>query len=97
VATEPELYEIPERENRQTLIETLPIGETISISRRVDLTFGVNPEALSEHTKQVRGILDQQTHRARRKHKTHEYKVENGSFLTREGAIILTAACTRVA
>lgn len=97
MAADQELYEIPDRENRQTQIETLPIGETVSISRRVDLTFGVAPEALANHTKQVRGILDQQTHRARRKFKDHQYKVENGSFLTREGAIIITAACTRVA
>lgn len=91
-----ELYEVPDRENRQSQIETLPIGETISISRRVDLTFGTNPDALAAHTKQVRGILDQQTHRARRKYKANTYRVENGSFLTREGAIIIVAACTRI-
>ena len=90
-----ELYEVPEGEDRQKQIEKLPLGETISISRRIDLTFGCDPEKITQHNKQVRGILDQQTHRARRKDKSKQYKVENGSFLTRDGAMIIVAACTR--
>lgn len=90
-----ELYEIPDRENRQQQIEMLDLNETVSIARRVDLTFGISPEVVAEHVKQVRGILDQQAHRARRKHKERKFKVENGQFLTREAAMMIVATCTR--
>lgn len=90
-----ELFEVPIREDRQRMIEKLPLGETVAIARRVDLSLGADPEKISQHNKQVRGILDQQTHRARRKIKTAEYKVENGSFLTRDGSLIIVAVCTR--
>lgn len=90
-----ELYEVPEQENRQQQIENLELNETVSIARRIDLTFGIAPDMVAQHVKQVRGILDQQAHRARRKHKERQFKVENGSFLTREAAMMIVATCTR--
>ena len=91
-----EVYEISRKENRQGQIEQLDIGDTVSISRRVELQHGFADGAISEHNKQVRGIADQQAHRARRRFKERKFKVENGSFMTREGALIVTAAITRV-
>lgn len=91
-----EVYEISRKENRQDQIERMDIGDTVSISRRIELQHGFAENAISEHNKQVRGIADQQAHRARRRLKDHRYKVENGSFMTRDGALIITAAITRV-
>lgn len=91
-----EVYEISRKENRQDQIEHMDIGDTVSISRRIELQHGFAEGAISEHNKQVRGIADQQAHRARRRLKDHRYKVENGSFMTRDGALIVTAAITRV-
>ncbi len=91
-----EVYEISRKENRQDQIERMDIGDTVSISRRIELQHGFAEGAISEHNKQVRGIADQQAHRARRRLKDHRYKVENGSFMTRDGALIVTAAITRV-
>lgn len=91
-----EVYEISRKENRQDQIERMDIGDTVSISRRIELQHGFAEGAISEHNKQVRGIADQQAHRARRRLKDHRYKVENGSFMTRDGALIVTAVITRV-
>lgn len=90
-----ELYDIPEAEQRQAMIDQLPINESVAIARRIDLTFGTDPAKLAQHTKQVRGILDQQTHRTRRRLPKQQYKVENGSFLTRDGALMIVAVVTR--
>lgn len=91
-----EVYEISRKENRQNQIEAMDIGDSVSISRRIELQSGFGEGAIAEHNKQVRGIMDQQTHRARRRQKHHKYKVENGSFMTRDGALIVVAVCTRV-
>lgn len=91
-----EFYEISRKENRQSQIEALDIGDTIAIARRVELQYGFAQNAITEHNKQVRGIADQQTHRARLRHKDRKFKVENGSYMTKDGALIITAAITRV-
>lgn len=91
-----ELYEISRKENRQDQIEQMDIGDTVAIARRIELRHGFADDAISNHNKQVRGIADQQTHRARRRFNERRFKVENGSYMTREGALIVTAAITRV-
>lgn len=91
-----EVYEISRKENRQQLIETLDIGDSVSISRRIEMQHGFAEGAIAEHNKLIRGIMDQQAHRARRRQKHHKYKVENGSFMTRDGSLIIVAVCTRV-
>lgn len=91
-----EVYEISRKENRQTQIEQADIGDTVAIARRVEMQHGFADGAIAEHNKQVRGIADQQAHRARRRFKDRKFKVENGSFMTRDGALIVTAAITRV-
>jgi hypothetical protein len=91
-----EVYEIEQRENRQAQIEHMDIGDTVSISRRIEMMHGFAEGAIAEHNRQLRGIADQQTHRARRRFKERKFKVENGSFMTREGALVITAAITRV-
>lgn len=91
-----EVYEISRKENRQTQIEQMDIGDTVAIARRVELQHGFAEGAITEHNKQIRGIADQQAHRARRRFTERRFKVENGSYMTRDGALIVTAAVTRV-
>lgn len=91
-----ESYVIEDRENRQRQIEQAEIGETVSIARRVSLQYGFAEGAIQHHNKQVRGVIDQQVHRARRRLKDKKYTVENGSFMTRDGALIIVAVATRV-
>lgn len=90
------MFVVPRTENRQTQIEAMDLGDTVSISRRVDLTMGLAEDAVKNHTHQIRGILDQQATRARRKVRGSKYVVENGSFVTRSGALMIVAVCTRI-
>ena len=91
-----EVYEISRKENRQTQIEGLDIGDSVAITRRIEMQLGFAEGAITDHNKMLRGIMDQQAHRARRRYKHHKFKVENGSFMTRDGALIIVAVCTRV-
>lgn len=91
-----EVYEIARKENRQSQIEEADIGDSVAIARRVEMQHGFAEGAISEHNKQVRGIMDQQVYRARRRFKERAFKVENGSFMTRDGALIVVATCTRI-
>lgn len=90
-----EVFEISRKENRQDRIETMDIGDTVAIARRIEMQYGFGEGAIAEHNRQVRGIADQQTHRARRRLKERKFKVENGSFMTRDGALIVVAVITR--
>jgi len=91
-----ETYEISKKENRQGQIESMDIGDTVAIARRVEMQYGFAEGAVTAHNQQVRGIADQQAHRARRRFPDRQFKVENGSFMTRDGSLIITAAVTRV-
>ena len=94
--TEDTMFDILPKENRQSKIEAMELGETISISRRLSLDMGITQEAVAEHVHQLRGILDQQATRARRRVPKAQYTVENGAFITRSGALVLSAICTRI-
>lgn len=91
-----EVYVIPKKLNRQSEIDSMEIGQTVSIARRIDLSFGISPEQTQDHSRLLRGILDQQANRARRKDRTKEYTVENGTFISRGGAMIVCATVTRL-
>ena len=91
-----EVYVIPKKLNRQLEIDTMDIGQTVSLARRIDLSYGISPEQAMDHSKQLRGILDQQTHRARRKDKSKQYVVENGNFISRGGAMVICATVSRI-
>lgn len=82
--------------SRDSQVRALEPGSSISISDRVDTSFGVDSEAISARTRQLRGIMDQSAHRARKAVVDSDYVVENGSFVTKAGAIILTAVVTRI-
>lgn len=82
--------------NRQSLINKMEIGDTVSISRRVEMQYGFAPGAIAKHHNQLRGNLGQQADRARKLFKDREFKVECGSFMTSEGAMIVTAAISRL-
>lgn len=95
MAAQDSLFVVPRADNRQSQIEALDIGETISISRRISTDMGVTREQISAHTHQLRGILDQQVSRAKRKVRGSKFIVENGSFITNGGAMMLCVVCTR--
>lgn len=93
---EKELYEIERKDDRQHQIEHMEVGDSVSLARRIDLSFGLADGTVARHSTQLRGILDQQTHRARRRNKAMQFKVENGNFITRDGALMVIAICTRM-
>lgn len=91
-----DLAELALAPNRQTLVNKMEVGDTVSISRRVEMQYGFAPGAIAKHHQQLRGTLGQQTDRARKAFKDREFKVECGSFMTSEGAMIITAAVSRL-
>jgi hypothetical protein len=80
--------------SRQGQINALEVGSSIAAAERIDLTFGINPEALAKTTRLIRGSLDKQANRARRQ-TGGVYTVENGSYLTASGAIVVVCTVTR--
>lgn len=81
---------------RQAMLEALDIGDTFSLAHRVDLSGGLNDGVIGHHVDTLRQIIDTQTHRARKKYRERKFSVENGHFVTRGCALIITVACTRV-
>lgn len=80
---------------RAAQIKRLDVGESVSVVRRIEIKYGFGEGALAHHAKQIRGIVDQQAHRARKQMPSRKFKVENGTFLTQDGALIICAAITR--
>lgn len=91
------LFVVEPGDNRQAQIESLDLGETVSITRRIGSDMGINRDQIAQHFHQLRGTLDQQVKRAKRKVPGGKFIVENGSFITYSGAIMLSAVCTRIA
>lgn len=85
------------RYNRQGDIETMEVGDSVSLSHRIDLSFGVPDKAIQLHTDRLRGSLDSQASRAKRKLPGRNYVVENGLYITKAEALIVTVALTRTA
>lgn len=90
------MFVIGQKENRQAQIDAMELGDTVSISRRIDLSMGIAPDTVKNHNHQIRGILDQQATRARRRSPGSKFIVENGKFVTRDDALILVAVITRI-
>lgn len=91
-----DLFEILPEESRRHKILNMGIGEAASIARRIDISFGISNKVLRDNIKAVRGSLDQQASRARRMFPEREYRVENGSFVVNDGALVVVAICTRL-
>lgn len=91
-----EYAEVVPKIDRQAQIDAADIGDVISIGRRIDLTFGLPDGLIAKHTDQMRGIMDTQALRARRRYPGRKYSVENGHFMTRSGALMVIVTCTRV-
>lgn len=85
-----------ESPNRQAAINNMEVGQSVSLSHRLDLSFGLDKDAVSRTTRLLRGNLDQQANRAR-KSTGKDYTVENGSYLTSAGALIVVCTITRTA
>lgn len=90
-----DLYEITKKESRQGLIAELDIGDSVAISRRINLSFGVDPAAMSQHSNRLRGVLGQQAHRARRQFKERKFEIETGTFITAAGNLHVVSTITR--
>lgn len=90
-----EAYVIQPKENRQAQIEALALGESIAVAKRIDIQHGFPEGAIQVHSDRMRGTLDQQVYRARRRYTERRWTTETGYFLSRSGALIITAACTR--
>ena len=88
--------EVSENPTRQAQINALDMGESIAVAHRMDLTFGIATDSISKMTRLLRGGLDKQANRAR-KSIGAEYTVENGSYLTNAGAIVIVCTITRTA
>ena len=92
-----ETYKLKAGSNRQNMIEHLPIGETISQVRRIDITFGVSNKELRKHSELISGGLHCQVNRTRRKFPGRVYTVETATMLNSSStAILIVAAATRI-
>jgi hypothetical protein len=91
------MFVISHGENRQRVIDAMEIGATVSMSVRLDTIMGLPEDAIANHMHMLRGNLDQQARRSRRKFPEKQFIVEGGSFIvTRSSAIMLVAVCTRL-
>lgn len=82
---------------RASALEDMMEGETISTSLRLPLDYGVNASEYSKHITRLRGTMDAQVARARRKNPGRTYVVENVAAITSRGdAMIVTVAATRL-
>lgn len=92
---EEELGRMAEKRSKQ--IAALAVGESVSIARRIDLVFGMTQKEIQAHTRQVRGNMDSEIARARRKFSGRTFTVENGAFVcSRSAAYIIVAVATRM-
>lgn len=87
---------VTRRENRSGLLSELDIGESVSISSRIDLSFGLPEKRIRDEVDRLRQTLDTQVSRVRRKFREREYIVENGSFITPRQGVVITAVATRL-
>lgn len=84
-----------DKTSRQTQINAMAVGDSISLSHRLDLSFGLASGAVRSITTLLRGTLDQQANRAR-KGTPNEYVVENGCYLTGAGALVVVCTISRI-
>lgn len=96
MTSDKEVYLVDEKVDRQKQIESLELGDSIALVKRVDLSFGVNPDNLITFRKKLRGVMDVQCHRARRRLPDAEFKVENGSFITSDASMMIVVTITRM-
>ena len=60
-------FVVSKRDNRQDQIERLEIGDSVAVARRLSLDFGLPKDTITSHLHALRGTLDQQCSRVRRK------------------------------
>lgn len=86
----------PHPNSRQSTIELLEQGESYSVVKRVDLTFGLSDTEKKKHLELIRGSLESMVSRARGKQRGRKYRVE--SFIghaAQDAAIFFCAVATR--
>lgn len=92
-----DFFEVEKKDSRQKIINAMDIGDTIAIARRVEMQYGFAEGAITKHHLQLKGSLGCQVDRTRKRFKDREYKTESGSFMTKEGSLIIVATVTRTA
>lgn len=88
----------PHPNSRKSTIELLDIGDSYSVARRLDLTFGLSDAERIKHTEQVRVSVESMAARARRKNPGRKFVVE--SFIghpSSKAVIFVSAVVTRLA
>lgn len=91
-----EMFVIERHDSRQSQIESMDIGDSVAIARRVDLSYGVPEGRLKALMETLRGTADQQTRRARRRFTERTFTAEQGTIITTSGAALLVVVVTRL-
>lgn len=79
----------------QRSVDSLEIGASYSEAVRLEARYGFDQATVAEMFKRMHDCIDPMCRRAKSKD-GRKHKVEQGSFVTREGAIILTVCATRI-
>lgn len=91
------MFEVEVKHSRQAQINALDTGGSVSITQRFELAYGLPVDTLRTVVDKMRSNIEQQVTRSRRGHSEKKFVVENGSFVTRAGALVVTVVATRVA
>lgn len=83
------------KDSRAAQIAMLDINDSVTISQRLALDFGVSPGAIHAHADRLRSIMEQQTSRIRKEYKDRKFVVETSTGLTKGGALMIHVTTTR--
>lgn len=86
----------PREGSRQHMIENLAINESISISSRLAMDYGIGKDVISHHASNLRNSIDGQVVRARRRFTERTWTVEIGQFITHGNALMICCVVTRL-
>lgn len=86
---------VTKRDNRQDQIDRMEVGDSVAVARRLSLDFGMPKDTIAAHLHALRGTLDQQCNRVRRKKVDRKFIVESGTYITRDGAVMISVVATR--
>ncbi len=82
--------------SQRDFIIRLPIGESYSMTQRLDLTYGIGENARTKTGEMLRNRMDQAVFRARRLKAAKKFIIElTHSLSTRGNALFITCVVTR--
>ncbi len=80
---------------QQMIVDYLPIGESYSLTHRLDLTYGIDAKARGTVAERLRGRLDQMTFKSRQGQRGKKFRTEVLYALAHGNAIYVICVCTR--